>query len=211
MDHIVLLILCLVFLGISILFSIVSELTYNPTNSVGGFPFLHTLSSIFHLQTLMMGILNGVGWYLIADFICISLIISSVEHLFMYILTICRSSLEKCLFMSSAHFFDLVVLLLLLSHMSCLYILEIKSLSVTSFAKIFAYSIGCLFVLFMVFFAVKKLVSLIRSHLFLLLFLLPSETDLRKHWYDLYQRMFCLCSLLGVLQCLVIFTSVLLF
>ena len=53
----------------------------------------------------------------------------------------------------------------------------------------------------MVSFAVQKLVSLIRSHLFiyLFLFLLPWKIDLRKYWYDLCQRMFCLCSLLGVL------------
>ena len=36
------------------------------------------------------------------------------------------------------------------------------------------------------------------SHLFLLLFLLPWQTDLRKHYYSLSQRMFCLCSLLGI-------------
>ena len=46
--------------------------------------------------------------------------------------------------------------------MSCLYILEIKHLSVASFANIFSYSVGCLLVLFMVSFAVQKLVSLIR-------------------------------------------------
>ena len=50
----------------------------------------------------------------------------------------------------------------------------------------------------MVSFAVQKVVSLIRFHLFLFLLLLPWETDQRKHWYDLCQRMFCLCSLLGV-------------
>ena len=43
--------------------------------------------------------------------------------------------------------------------------------------------------------------------LFLLLFLLPWETDLRKHCYDLCQRMFCLCSLLGVLLCHVLYLS----
>ena len=51
----------------------------------------------------------------------------------------------------------------MLSYMSCLYILEINP-SVVSFANIFSQSVGCLFVLFMVFFAVRKLLSLIRSH-----------------------------------------------
>ena len=44
----------------------------------------------------------------------------------------------------------------------------------------------------MVSFAVQQLISLIISHLFMyFLFLLPSETDLRKHWYNLCERMFC--------------------
>ena len=51
--------------------------------------------------------------------------------------------------------------------MSCLYILEINPLSVASFANIFSHFVGCLFVLFMVSFAVQKLLSLIRSHLFI--------------------------------------------
>ena len=60
-------------------------------------------------------------------------------------------------------FFDWVIFLLL-SCMSCLYILEIKPLLVASFADIFSQSVGCLFVLFMISFAVQKLISLIRSH-----------------------------------------------
>ena len=55
--------------------------------------------------------------------------------------------------------------------MSCLYILEINPLSLASFANIFFHSKGCLFVLFMVSFAVQKLLSLIRSHFCLFLFL----------------------------------------
>ena len=50
--------------------------------------------------------------------------------------------------------------------MSCLYILEINLLSVASFANIFSHSEGCLFVLFMVSFAVQKLLSLIRTIFF---------------------------------------------
>ena len=53
---------------------------YFPINSVGGFPFLHTLSSIYHLDFLMMAILSNVKWYFIAVLICISLIIIDVEH-----------------------------------------------------------------------------------------------------------------------------------
>ena len=51
--------------------------------------------------------------------------------------------------------------------MSCLCILEINPLSVASFANILSHSVGCLFILFMVYFAVQKLLSLIRSHLFI--------------------------------------------
>ena len=51
-----------------------------------------------------------------------------------------------------------------LSCMSCLYILEINPLSVTSFANIFSHSVGCLFISSMVFFAVQKYLNLIGSH-----------------------------------------------
>ena len=54
--------------------------------------------------------------------------------------------------------------------MSCLYILEIDPLSVVSFANIFSHPDSCLFVLFMVSFAVQKLLSLIKSHLFIFVF-----------------------------------------
>ena len=51
--------------------------------------------------------------------------------------------------------------------MSCLYILEINPLLVSSFANIFSLSVGCLFILFMVSFAMQRLISLIRSYLFI--------------------------------------------
>ena len=65
----------------------------------------------------------------------------------------------------------------MLSCMNCLYILEIKPLLASLFANIFSHSRGCLFILFIVSFAVQKLLSLIRSHLFIFAFIFVTLGD----------------------------------
>ena len=76
--------------------------------------------------------------------------------------------------------------------------LDINFLLVPSFANIFFHPIHCLFFLLMVSFAVQKLLSLIRYHLLIFAFLLSSEIDLRKCYYNLCQRMWNMIPVLTI-------------
>ena len=148
------------------------QFTFRPTMQTFLYPQQYMLLVVF----LVIVIVTDVRLYLLVVLICISLIISGDEHLFMHFLVICLffrkvSILVYCLFFIWVLAFFILI---------C--ILDINPLSDASLANIFFHSVSYIFVLLMISFTVKNLLSLIRSHFFIIAFFSHAWGDRYKEY-----------------------------
>ena len=122
--------------------------------------------------------------------ICFSLIISDmpVGHLYVFF--------EEMSIWIFCPFLD--VLFFILSHISCLCVLDINPLSVISFVNIFSFSVACLFIYGFLCCAKAFKFDVVPCSLFFLLFILNWKTHLRKYCHNLCQRKFYPCSFLEI-------------
>lgn len=120
----------------------------------------HPLQDLLFVDFLMIASLTHVRHNLIVLLICISLIFTYVEPLFQFLLEICVS-LEKYLDLLPIFSFCCLPFVIELC------ILDIKSLTATTFQIFFSHPISCHFILLMASFAVQTLLSLVRFHLFI--------------------------------------------
>ena len=131
--------LYLTFWGIARLFSKPNVLFYIPTSRVGEFQFLHILTSTFYYLSFYV---VGGKWDLAVILISLLLMANDVQHLFMLLLDICVSSLEKCLFRSFAILIWIICLLLL--NFKCPLCIGYTS-PLIRFANTFSHFLGFLF------------------------------------------------------------------
>ena len=142
LDHMV--VLCLSFWGTSITFFIVVALIYNPTNGAQGFPFLHILSNTCYSLSFWpytyfnrCEMMSYYGfWFVFPWWLGMPSIFSRA-----WWPPVCLLWENVCAYLCP--FLNYIVLFLLLSCMSSLYILNINPLWDMRFVDIFCHSVGC--------------------------------------------------------------------
>jgi len=159
------------------LLSIVVMSIYIPTNSAKGFPFLHTSPAFIVCRLFDDGHPDqceviphcSFDLHICNNEWCWASFHVFITHLHVFFGEMSVSPKTGETFFP--HFLIGLFVFLILRCMSCLCILEINPLSVASFAIIFSHSEGCLFILFIVSFAMQRLLSLIRNHFFIFVFI----------------------------------------